>query len=127
MLSNAEFKVFRKEVEMALVNIAKKYDVDVHTGGISYTANSFSLKLNMNKKEINGKSFEQAEFEKNCILFDFKPDDYNKEFSTIHGTYNLIGFNLKSHKYGALARSKDGKNYKFIAESVKRLIGGVAL
>lgn len=69
MLSKKGFEMFRKETEQVLQEIAKKYDVNIHAGHISYDSNHFELKLEVTKKEINGKSYEQTEFEKECIYY----------------------------------------------------------
>jgi len=71
MLSKKEFDAFRKETELTLVELAKKYNVNIEAGKIKYTSDSFNLDLKVTKKEVNGKSFEQSEFEKYCILYGF--------------------------------------------------------
>jgi hypothetical protein len=122
MLSKQEFASFRKETEQALQELAKKYNVNIEAAGIKYTSNSFDMTLKMTKKEVNGKSFEQAEFEKHCILYGFKPEDYNKSFVMNGKTYTLCGFKLKARTMPVLARNKDGQNYKFGEDTVKRLL-----
>jgi hypothetical protein len=45
MLSKKGFESFRQEAEQVLQEIAKKYDVDIKAGHISYTTNSFEFVL----------------------------------------------------------------------------------
>jgi hypothetical protein len=124
MLTSKEFGVFRTEVEQALQEIGKKYNVNIKGGKIKYSSNSFNLDLQVNKKEINGKSFEQAEFEKYCMLYDFKPEDYRKEFIVKGKTFYITGFALRASKMPILAVNSKGEGYKFTEETIKRLMAG---
>lgn len=121
MLTKKEFESFRMEAEKALSDIAKKYNVDIKAGKIKYTNNSFNLDLQINKKEIDGKSFEQVEFEKYCSLYGFRPEDYNKTFTMQGKQFSICGFKPRASKMPVLAKSNDGKIYKF-GQEIKRLI-----
>lgn len=122
MFTKQQFKDFRSDVEKALEEVSKKYNVNIKAGNITYSNISFNLKLEVTKKEVNGKSFEQAEFEKYAILYGFKPSDYNKQFAYGGKKYVFIGFKPKSHKYPILAKCTNGKTYKFPIEIVKMMI-----
>jgi len=121
MLSKKEFDAFRKETELALIELAKKHNVNIEAGKIKYTSDSFNLDLKVTKKEVNGKSFEQSEFEKYCVLYGFQPEDYNKSFVTSGRKFKLIGFKTSARTMPVLAQSEDGKSYKF-GTDVKRLL-----
>lgn len=121
MLSKKEFDAFRKEAELALGELAKKYNVNIEAGKIKYSSDSFNLDLKVSKKEVNGKSFEQSEFEKYCFLYGFQPEDYNKTFVTSGRKFKLIGFKTSARTMPVLAQGEDGKNYKFSSE-IKRLL-----
>lgn len=122
MLTKNEFASFRLEIEQALKAIAEKYNSNIKAGKINYTTNSFDLKLEVSRKEVNGKSFEQAEFEKNSFLYGFKPEDYGKNFNISGKTFTLYGFKRSARTMPVLARGMDGKNYKFGTEIKKLLI-----
>jgi hypothetical protein len=121
MLTKKEFETFRKELEEVTKELAKKYNANITAGKIKYTNDSFNLDLQVTKKEVNGKSFEQAEFEKYCLLYGFKPTDYNKKFESKGHTYTLTGFKISARTMPVLAVREDGKCYKFGTE-IKRLI-----
>lgn len=121
MLTKIQFESFRKETEQALKSIAEKYNANITTGKIKYTSDSFNLDLKVTKKEVNGKSYEQAEFEKNAFLYGFDPEDYNKTFMSHGKSFQLVGFNNKARTMPVLAKCEDGKRYKFGTE-VKKLI-----
>ena len=121
MLNKKEFQAFRMEVEQALKSIAEKYDANIKAGKIKYDNSSFALELNVHKKEVDGESFEKAEFKKYAFLYGFEPEDYGKTFVSNGKSFTLYGFKPKATKMPVLARSDDGKNYKF-GTQVKILI-----
>ena len=113
MLTKLQFADFRKEAEKALEDIAEKYNATVHCGKINYDANSFRLQVEVSKKEVNGVSFEKAEFERYCSMYGFKKEDYQKTFTTGNDQYTLVGFNTKARTMPILALKSDGRRYKF--------------
>jgi len=123
MLTKKEFESFRIETEQAMKTIAEKYGVNIHAGKINYDSNSFTLDLKVSKKKVNGKSFEQAEFEKNCIYFGLKPEDYNKSFMSNGRKFNICGIKTSARKMPILAKCEDGKTYKFSLENVQLRLG----
>lgn len=121
MFTKQQFEQFRRESEEALKTIAEKYNVNIKTGKIKYDSDSFDMNVSVTKKEVNGKSFEQAEFEKYCFLYGFSPEDYNKTFISGGKKFILYGFKTSARTMPVLAKGNDGKNYKFGTE-VKKLI-----
>ena len=117
-----ELRNYRTEIEQALKGVAEKHNINIHAGNIKYTDNDFKLTLEVTKKEVNGLDYEQAEFNKNCFLFGFKPEDYKKTFTMNGKMFTITGFNLKAHKMPIHAIGSDGKGYKFGSDTVKRLM-----
>jgi len=124
MLTNLQFKSFRQEAENALQEIAKKYDVNIKTGSIKYTSNSFNVDLQVTKKEVNGIAFEQAEFERYCFLYGIPKNAYNKELNMNGKKYYPISFKPKASKYPVIVKCSDGNNYKWeittLVEAIRR-------
>jgi hypothetical protein len=102
-------------------SLANKYNANIKAGKINYTNTNFTLDLQVSKKEINGKPFEQVEFENYAILYGFSKEDYNRTFNMNGKTFTLYGFKPRASKMPVLARGTDGKNYKFGVE-IKRLL-----
>lgn len=121
MLSNKEFKQFRADVDAALASVGEKYGVDIKCGNISYGSNHFDTRLNATKKVVNGVSYEQAEFERVCLIYGFDPEDFGKEFEVQGKTYKLIGFNPKARKKPIIAEC-EGTRYVFDSNAVKYLM-----
>ena len=122
MLTKKGFDEFRKEVERALGDVAKKYGADIKGGKIGYSENNFTMELKVNKIDIGGISFEQAEFEKYCGLFGLKPEDYNRRITYCGKGYNLIGFKPSASKYNVLAKCEDGVTYKWTQDMAKMFV-----
>ena len=121
--TKAELRDYRTEIEQVLQGIAEKHNINIKAGNISYSTNDFKLTLEVTQKEVNGLSYEQAEFNKDCMLYGFKPEDYKKEFSMNGKTFTITGFNHKAHKMPILAKGNDGKGYKFACDTVKKMMG----
>ena len=121
MLTKQEFASFRKEAEELLQGLANKYNANIKAGRIKYTDNSFNLDVEVTRKEVDGKPFEQAEFEKLAFLYGFSPEDYGKMFNMGGKTFTLYGFKTNARTMPVLARGNDGKNYKFGVE-IKKLL-----
>jgi hypothetical protein len=122
MLTKQEFTNIRGEIEKSLEKIAEKYNINMKAGKIKYDTNKFDVCLSCTKKEVNGKSFEQSEFEKYCHFFNLNKNDYMKEVKNpISGkTFIITGFALTSKKYPILAKCKeDNKTYKLPESIVK--------
>lgn len=96
---------FRKDFKLAMKELEKKYGFDIELGNITYAHDekSFTGKIEAVKVE-EGKTREQADFEKNAHLYGFKPEDYKKEYIVKGVTYQLIGFNRKARKNPFLIR-----------------------
>ena len=122
MLSVMQFKEFRKEVEAALAPIAEKYGTTVKIGSMSYTSTDFKMPLTFVKKEINGKPYEQVEFEKYCHCFGFCQEDYRKEFTYNGEKFKIVGVKPNAPKYPVLAENAKGEVYKMTAGLVKMLM-----
>jgi hypothetical protein len=118
----AQFDMFRMEVEQALQEVAKKYDINIKSGKIKYNENSLEMDLKASKKEVNGKSFDQSEFEKVAFMYGFKPEDFGRQFNMSGKTFTLYGFKSSARTMPVLAKGNDGKNYKFGTEVARLLI-----
>lgn len=114
------FELFRNDVEAALKMVAEKHGVEIECGKISYSNFDFTMQLKATKND-SGVDGKKAIFEQECILFGFKPEDYNREFRANGKKFKLIGFNLKSPKNNcSIYCIDDGKTYKCNDEMVKR-------
>lgn len=120
MLTKQQFNEFREDFQEALKEVSEKYNVNITAGNISYTNIDFTMKVNVKMNEVEGKSFEQAEFEKYCFMFGFLPEDYGKKAVNLGEEYTLVGFYPRKRKQ-PVKIVKDGKNYIITEERAKLL------
>lgn len=112
MLTKAEFKELRERIEKDLSKLSEDYGIEIKAGNIKYEQNSFNITLNATKKEVNGKSFEQAEFEKLCRIYGLTADDYMRKIALSGKTYFICGFSRGASKYPIIVKDAYGKQFK---------------
>lgn len=120
MWQKEQFKNFREDFQKALKELEQKYNVSIAGGNISYTDTEFTMKTTVKFNEVNGKSHDQAEFEKYCFMFGFKPEDYGRKAVNLGEEYTLIGFYPKKRKQPVKVMKND-KCYIISEEKAKLL------
>jgi hypothetical protein len=65
-------------------------------------------------------SREVADFKALAKLYGLSADDLGKQFVSRGERYEIVGLKPKSHKFPILGQNRNGKVYKFPAESVKQ-------
>ena len=117
-----DLKAFRKDVEAALEEVAKKYGVDIHAGNIRYGDNDLNLKLEVTRNDIDVHKVEFLDNIKYSFTA-FKPEDYMATFKIKNTEYQLVGFKPRT-KFSVLGkRVSDGAAYAFTYDAVKRAFG----
>lgn len=121
-----EFDKFRADVEEALKEVGKKYEVAIEGGNISYSEEkgTFSLKLDVKRADIDVdlKSFETG-LKYDCYLRKgFTMDDYKKSVIIDGKEYTITGLK-PSCKYNVILTRSDGKLYCFTHNSVLQALG----
>lgn len=104
---------FRKDFEEIAKSLERKYGFEIKLGNISYSSDgtSFEGKIHAVKVE-EGKTGEQVKFEKECIRYGFKVNDYKKEYIVDNKKYLLVGFNTKATKNKYIIQdAKTGTKY----------------
>jgi hypothetical protein len=116
-------KLFRIEVEQALKSVAEKYGINISCGSISYTSSNIKMTVNALQKEVDGISYAQSEFNKTCIWYGLKPEDYNKEVEFQGEKFIITGINPKASKMPInITKVSNGKQYKVRVDMIKRFI-----
>ena len=115
----------RKRLQAALGPLAKELGVMVELGHCTFQTSNCRFQLKIAVLDSNGRPItEEADsFKRNAKLFGFEPTDLGKEFAFQGQTYTICGFRPKSHKYPLIARSGNGKDYKFACRTVLEALG----
>ena len=117
-MTKEQFANFRTEIESALSDIATKYGCIVEAGNIKYDDILTTVSLQF-KSCTDGKSADQLNFEKYCVQYGFKPEDYGFTFTEKGKTYTFKEFKTSARKYPCICECSDGKSYAFTDEAIK--------
>lgn len=116
-------KTMRSEINTALKAVFDKYGVSGQIENIRFDATSFRTKLNVSVGAgMTEADTDRANFEKYCVLFGLKKEDFGKVFTSAGVAYTVCGINPKSRKYGLVGKSVRGTRYKFDPDHVVGLI-----
>lgn len=100
--TNSEFNAFRKDFKEALKEVEEKYGIIIEPKNLTYTSNSFNLKVlvtNVSEEQKEqGLDTEQIAFERDCAKFGFTKEDYKRRFVVRGDTYELYGFKASARK-----------------------------
>jgi hypothetical protein len=124
-LDIAAVKYIRKRLETAVKPLAEELGVAIDIGGCTFNASNCRFQLKIAVLDSNGKAIteESESFRSNAKLFGLEPDDLGKEFVFRGQSYTICGLKPKSRKYPVIARSDNGKDYKFGCRTVLSALG----
>ena len=111
----------RDEINEALQGVARKYDIQIHTGNCTYmeTEITYKLKVKTNDPEAL-KEKEVKTWNQYCQLYGFKKEDFGAEFSSNGKKYKITGLDVGRSKYSLKGVGIDGKTMLFVAEQVAK-------
>jgi hypothetical protein len=115
----------RKRLKATLEPLAKELGVVIDLGHCTFQTSNCRFKLKVAVLDSTGKAIteEVDSFRSNAMLFGFEPADLGREFIFRGQPYTICGFKPKSRKYPVIARSGNGKDYKFACRSVLEALG----
>lgn len=124
-MNETEIKTISDEIKHALKAVAEKHNMNIDLGGITYSNIEFHTKLTVKLRELNGKSVDQIEFERYCMIFGFKPEDYLR-IANKPGQghlFRIVGFKPNSPKFSLLVEDVDTGARYGLAENARKLWG----
>lgn len=110
--------VVERDILAALKAVEEKHGIQIQReGGGRYSPDGTSFQFKL-KCQVVGKDganvAEKAEFERSAILFGFKPEHYNGEFTSKGEKFRLVGFNYRARTMPLkCVRVSDGAPFKF--------------
>jgi hypothetical protein len=124
-LDKPTVKYLRERFKTAIKPLAKELGLAIDLGNCTFTANNCRFQLKVALLDTSGKAItEDADcFRSNAKLFGFEPDDLGRKFSFQGQPYTICGLKPKSRKYPVIARSANGKSYKFPCRTVLSSLG----
>ena len=121
--TNPEFDQFRKALKLSVESMEKLFDVTIDSGRIKYNTTSFEVVLKVKMNDIDGKSSDQVEFEKQCRYYGLKPEDYGHSVTLNDGTPATVAAIFpRRRKYPIGVTTSNGKMFLMTQLSVQRQI-----
>lgn len=119
------FKNIRKDIDKALEEVGKKYDISLTSGNISYSENEFSIKIDAKRTDID---VDRLNFENDLQPWSFgqyfTKEDYGRIFTDGKRTMKLIGFK-PGNKYSVIAEdTATGQQRAYTIDYAVELING---
>jgi len=124
-LNRPTVKYIRKRMEAAVKPLAEELGVVIDLANCTFKTNNcrFQLKVAVLNSDGEAITEEVDSFRSNAKLFGFEPSDLGREFIFQGQPYTICGFKPKSRKYPVIARSGNGKDYKFACRTVIGALG----
>lgn len=123
MIDKQTLENFRNDFKKAMETLEQQYGFVIELGRITYTATSFTGKLEVHEGESKDDVNEQ-EFKKYCRMFGLEESDYDRRFTFQGKDYIVVGIRPSKRKYPICCQEvNSGTTYGFTAEGVKRALG----
>lgn len=123
MLDKFDFNGFRKDVEDALTEVAKKYDVNIKAAGIRYDAVSFDMTLKVAERVEGDEDGGQAKWNYYCYRYGLEPGDYGKEVVVDGERLKITGLQPSRQKYPIVVkRIRDNREMVYTLSSIKEAL-----
>jgi hypothetical protein len=115
----------RTRLTTSVKPLADELGVAIDLGNCTFGPNNCKFQLNVALLDTEGQAITEDidSFQNNAKLFGFEPNDLNKKFMFRGQSYALCGLKPKSRKYPVIARSDNGKTYKFPCRTVLSALG----
>ena len=122
MIDKQTLTNFRQDFKKAMEALEKQYGFIIDLGNITYSATSFSGKLEVHEGDSRDDLNEQ-EFKTYCKMYGLDYDDYDRRFTYDGKDYIIIGIRPSKRKYPISCQQlQDGKSYAFTVDLIKRLL-----
>lgn len=123
MIDKQTLENFRNDFKKAMETLEKQYGFVIELGRITYTATSFTGKLEVHEGESKDDVNEQ-DFKRYCSMYGLSANDYDRRFTFQGNNYIVVGIRPSKRKYPICCQQvENGTTYGFTAECVKRCLG----
>ncbi len=117
---------FRADFESSMIALQEKFGVRIKLGVMNWQSTNFHAKLNVDLIPDDGRSIDQANFEKYCTLFGLKKEHYGHPILLQDNTSAVVvGISITKRKYPVIVKTKNDKRYCMTASSVLNQINNI--
>ncbi len=114
-----------KRLEALLKPLAEELGVSLTLGKCSFRPTNGRFQVKLSVLDLDGKAIteEMEEFKSYALHYGFSPEDLGKTFVFQRRSFKICGLKPKNRLYPILAKSSDGKGYKFDCQTVLEALG----
>lgn len=118
-------KLAKRATAILFDALEKDFDLkDVRQGRVVYDPTGGNCTITFEFIKEGGLNTYEREWQANARLYGMDPDWLGHSFRQGDGVYTIIGLKASQRKYPVIAtNSKNGKNYKFDAETIRLRMG----
>lgn len=123
--TKATCRIVAQRIEALLKPLEEELGVAIQYKGGTFAAGNFVAKIELAKKSENGEihTREADDFKALAPTYGLSPDDLGRTFRSGHREFKIVGLRIKATRHPIMAVS-GGKEYRFPAEDVRRLLPG---
>lgn len=120
-ITKAYLRELRTKIDAALAPLAEADGIELTMGNATYDKSGAVIKIQLIAPNEDGviESREAADFKLYATAYGLEPSDLGRRFASNGQFYTVSGFKPRAVKFPVLAVGKNGKTYKFTAETVK--------
>ena len=110
----------REAIEKALREVGSEYGLSFEVGKIGFFDTSLTAKIEcvINNEENGDNSVAKHIWDKHCVIFALKPEDFGKTFESKGNIFEICGCKPNNTKYPILAKKSNGRVFKFNVASI---------
>jgi hypothetical protein len=122
MITDKKISEIQKKLKAAIAEIEKEENVKISFGTCRYNSAFYNTTM---KVETTVKTDRvDSVYEDICKKFGFTQNIVGMKFYGKNGLYEIVNILPRSRKYPVIAKSPNGKEFKYSVSHIKTLIGG---
>jgi len=122
MFTREKLRSFRKDFDDAVKHLERKYEMKLDVGNISFTAESFTVRITGSKaNEFGEKIVDPDKFRRSANLVGYK-GELGFTYYINSTTYTVIDIDLKKPRNCMILKCNNGSTYKASAATVNRYV-----
>lgn len=122
MINESKINRVQNKLKSLISQLEKEENIKINFGNIRYNSAFYTTSIKVTSLEKSEKVSNVLEGV--CKKFGFTQNIIGMKFNYKNDVYEVIDIKTRSPKYPIIAKSSDGRQWKFSPDRIKILIGG---
>lgn len=122
MINEKKIKSIQDKIKLAISEIEKEENVKIEFSSIKFNIAHYVTQMTV--KTLDRTDKVDSIYKSMCSRLGFTQNIIGMKFDGMNGIYEIIDIQTRNRKYPVIAKSSDGKKYKYSVDHIKKLIGG---